>query len=273
MYLQQYHYHYDGFLKILKKGLKNYKSYILLVSIIGYYNTLYFKICVLLCFSFFIFLVLDEKIILKLKFSKRIKRNIIVNVVIYLLFYIFLYRYVWLLPLLVLLISFVSFNILYPVELIINKYYINKARNKLKRIKPLVIAITGSAGKTTTKHFLYYLIKEKYYTFITKGSYNTLMGIVRSINEDMDDLTEVAIFECGVGRVRDISDILKVLDVDISVITTIFPQHLESFKSFDELVTEKAKLALTGSVHFGLDGILNNLYTSKCSRQFMRKDL
>ena len=176
---------------------------------------------------------------------------------------IFLKRFIWLLPLCCLLFAFLSFVILEPIEGMIRRYYLKKAKKKIKRIKPLVIAITGSAGKTSIKHFLYHIIKDKYFTFMTKGSINTALGIARAINCEMSELTEVAIIECGVSHRGDMDKILKVIDVDVSVISTIFPQHLETFKSFDLLVKEKEKLAQYGNFHLGLEGIVNQLYYSK----------
>ena len=264
LYLQEYHYHLYGFIDIFKKGIKDYRSYILLSSIIGLFiDDFYYLIFVLiLAYIFFVILKLEERLVLRLRFTSRIIRNIVLNSIFYLLFIIFFRKYLWMLPLLVLVISFVCFLVLVPIEKIISIYYINKAKRKINRIRPLIICISGSAGKTGTKHFLYHLIKDKFITFMTKGSYNTLMGIVRSINEDMNELTEIAIFECGVSCEGDMLDILKVLDVDISIITTIFPQHLETFKSFDNLVYEKALLAQDVKMHIGKVNILNKLYTS-----------
>lgn len=266
LYLQEYHYHYNGFIEILKKGIKDKKNYLLLVTLFGLCTSIskYFILIVFVGFCFFVLLKLEDKLIIKLKFTKRVIRNIILNIIIYLLFYIFLYRYIFILPLFSLIIAFISFIILEPVELLIKKHYLKKARKKIRRIHPLVIAITGSAGKTSIKHFLYHILKDKYITFMTKGSVNTVMGIVKAINQEMSDLTEVAIFECGVSHCGDIDDILKVIEVDISIISTIFPQHLETFKSFELLVNEKAKLGNAKKLHLALDGIVNQLYQSNC---------
>lgn len=264
LYLQEYHYHFNGFIGIIKKGLKDYRSYILLSSLIGIFIDAYSYLIyvIILAYIFFVILILEDRLVLKLKFTKRIIRNICLNLLIYALIIIFLSEYIYLLPLLVLFISFISYLLLVPIEKAICNYYIKKAKRKIKRIKPLIICITGSAGKTSSKHFLYHLIKDKYITFMTKGSYNTLMGIVRSINEEMNEFCEVAIFECGVSSEGDMSDILKVFDVDISIITTIFPQHLETFKSFDNLVKEKSLLANNVLLHIGNNKILNKLYSS-----------
>ncbi len=270
LYLQEYHYHFYGFIEIIKKGLKDKLSYILLISFLGlihydFSTSKIINLIIIICYCFFIILKIEEKQILKLKFTKRIIRNLFINLFFYFLGYLFFYRFVCLLPLLSLLISFISFLILVPVEEIIKKYYYHKARKKISKINPLVIAITGSAGKTSIKHFLYHILKEKYHCFMTKGSVNTANGIAKAINLEMNDLCEIAIIECGVSHVNDISEILKIINCNkanmITIISTIFPQHLETIKSFDLLVKEKAKLA-QGKLHIGLKGIINELYNS-----------
>ena len=267
LYLQEYHYHLDSFSKILKREIKNKYNYLFVLSLVGYFSyiSFYINIIVFLLFLIVVIIKIEEKRIIKLKYTRRIILNIIVNLIVYLVVYIFFYRFVVFLPFFSLFISFISFLILMPFHFLEKYYYFNKAKNKLNRIKPLVIAITGSAGKTSIKHFIYHIIKNKYNCFMTKGSVNTAMGIAMAINNEMNDCCEVAIIECGISRRGDIDEILKVIYVDISIISTIFPQHLETFKCFEQLVYEKAKLSKTGLLHIGLDTIVNNLYYSGAS--------
>ena len=73
--------------------------------------------------------------------------------------------------------------VLYPVDEMIKGRYISSARKKLRSINPIVIGITGSYGKTSTKHILSHIMSEKYELLSTPKSYNTLMGICKVINK------------------------------------------------------------------------------------------
>ena len=118
----------------------------------------------------------------------------------------------------------------------------NKAKKKIMSINPLIIGITGSAGKTSCKHYLYQMLKDKYITFMTPKSYNTVLGISKSINHDMNKFTEVAIIEFGASHNGDIKKSLRVARPNISLITNISIQHLETFKTVDNIIKEKCLL-------------------------------
>ncbi|MBR3711998.1 MAG: hypothetical protein IKM98_02235, partial [Bacteroidales bacterium] len=71
--------------------------------------------------------------------------------------------------------------ILKPVERHINNWYINDAKRILKEHPGLIIVgITGSYGKTSTKHFLETILSQKYNVLMTPGSFNTTIGVVRT---------------------------------------------------------------------------------------------
>ena len=73
-----------------------------------------------------------------------------------------------------------------PVENRINKKYYTEAKQILAQMPGLtIIGITGSYGKTSTKHYLYRILCEKYNVLMTPGSFNTPMGVIRTIREQM----------------------------------------------------------------------------------------
>ena len=75
-------------------------------------------------------------------------------------------------------------KIINPIEKMVNYYYILKSKNKLSKMPELIkVGITGSAGKTSVKNILSHILSVKYKVFATPNSYNTPMGICRSINE------------------------------------------------------------------------------------------
>ena len=77
---------------------------------------------------------------------------------------------------------FVIWSITYPIEKAVSQWYINDAKRILKEHKNLtVIGVTGSYGKTTTKFILNRILSEKFNTVCTPQSFNTPMGVVRTV--------------------------------------------------------------------------------------------
>ena len=76
--------------------------------------------------------------------------------------------------------------VLMPVERMINRRYWNEAYSILQSMPNLkIIGITGSYGKTSTKHYLYRILSEEYDVLMTPGSFNTPMGVIRTVREMM----------------------------------------------------------------------------------------
>ena len=132
-----------------------------------------------------------------------------------------------------------------PTETWINNRYIKKARNKLnkKEYKDLIkIGITGSYGKTSTKFILKTILSEKYNVLATPGSYNTTMGNVKIIREDLKPEHQVFISEMGARKRFDIQEICQFVNPQIGLITSIGPQHLETFKKIENVAKTKGEL-------------------------------
>jgi len=130
-----------------------------------------------------------------------------------------------------------------PMERAIQSYYIRDAKRILALMPSLrVIGITGSCGKTTTKEILGHILSEKYYTLVTPASYNTTMGVVRTIREQLKPVHEVFVVEMGARRSGDIADICQLVAPEFGIITTITEQHLETFKTIDNIVRTKLEL-------------------------------
>ncbi|MDE6273024.1 MAG: UDP-N-acetylmuramoyl-tripeptide--D-alanyl-D-alanine ligase [Muribaculaceae bacterium] len=134
--------------------------------------------------------------------------------------------------------------ILKPVEAHINQGYWNDARRILKSMPELkIIGITGSYGKTSTKHYLHSILSEKFETLMTPGSYNTPMGVIRTVREMMKPYTEVFICEMGAKQKGDIKEICDLVDPQCGIITAVGPMHLETFGSIDNVTSTKFELA------------------------------
>jgi UDP-N-acetylmuramoyl-tripeptide--D-alanyl-D-alanine ligase len=132
-----------------------------------------------------------------------------------------------------------------PVQSAINAGYLSSARKRLQQFKPIVVGITGSYGKTSTKYFLDTLLSERYCVLKTPQSFNTLMGICRVINDTLRPEHEVFIVEMGAYRRGDIRVLSDVVHPQIGILTAIGPQHLERFKTLDNIETTKYELIVS----------------------------
>lgn len=152
----------------------------------------------------------------------------------------FLFLWAALTPLVTLLTNFIN----RPIEKFIAKRYINDARRILASMSRLtVIGITGSYGKTSTKNFLYSLLSVKYNVLMTPESYNTTMGVVRTIREQLRPTHDIFIVEMGAKSSGDISEICELTHPHYGIITSIGEQHLETFKTIENIIGTKFELA------------------------------
>ena len=143
-----------------------------------------------------------------------------------------------------------------PILKLLNYHYIKEAKNIINENKKLkVIAITGSYGKTSTKNIVNSILEEKYISVMTPKSFNTTLGVVRAIRELVKPYTEVFVCEMGASKLKDIEDICKIVKPDISVITTIGPQHLTTFKSMENI--EKGKFEIITNAKEDAIAVLN----------------
>ena len=122
--------------------------------------------------------------------------------------------------------------LLKPVEKHINNKYYKDAERILDSMPDLrIIGVTGSYGKTSTKHYLNRILSEKYDVMMTPGSFNTTMGVIRTIREYLKPYNEVFIVEMGAKQPNDIKEICDLVHPSIGVVTAVGEQHLESFKT------------------------------------------
>lgn len=134
--------------------------------------------------------------------------------------------------------------LLAPVEKSINKKYYNDAASRLASMPDLkIIGITGSYGKTTTKHYLHRILSEQFETLMTPGSYNTTLGVIRTVREMLKPYHEVFIVEMGAKQPGDIKEICDLVHPGSCIITAVGPQHLESFKTIENVQATKFELA------------------------------
>ncbi len=126
-------------------------------------------------------------------------------------------------------------------NILLNRYII-LAKEKLDIMSRLIIiGVTGSYGKTSMKNFLAQILKEKYRVYATPRSVNTHTGIVADINQNLDYITEIYIIEAGARLKGDIALISQFLNPHYAVIGEVGEQHLEYFKSLENMSYCKAQ--------------------------------
>ena len=189
----------------------------------------------------------------KLVYTARVKRMIVtiflITALIMILALIFLdiCRLTGVLAMLVgsqLMMNVISNLINHPVEWGVKQYYINDAKKILKGSPNLkIIGVTGSYGKTSVKFYLQTLLKDSFNVLVTPESYNTPMGVVKTIRESLKSTHEIFVCEMGARHVGDIKEICDIVHPQHGVITSIGPQHLETFFSMDNIKNTKFELA------------------------------
>ncbi len=115
--------------------------------------------------------------------------------------------------------------------------YKTRAKRKLqeRHDKMIVIGITASYGKTSIKNFLYTLLKDDFNVYKTPRSVNTLGGIVKDINEDLPENTQIYIAEMGAREPGDIAQITELIEPHYVIVGRIGPAHIEYFKSLENI--------------------------------------
>jgi UDP-N-acetylmuramoyl-tripeptide--D-alanyl-D-alanine ligase len=145
--------------------------------------------------------------------------------------------------------------LLYPVEEALRRKFQAQAERKLREQRPKVIAITGSAGKTTTKELVAQLLSARYRVLKTPSSFNTPMGIARTVNDSLAG-QDYFVVEMGAYRKGEIEKLCRLVrGADISVITTVNAQHLERFGSLEK--TAEAKFEIVEGLRQGGTAVLN----------------
>ncbi|MEX1079091.1 MAG: Mur ligase family protein [Homoserinimonas sp.] len=122
-----------------------------------------------------------------------------------------------------------------------NKYLVS-ARKRLHQVKPTVVAITGSYGKTSTKGYVGHLLDGAFSVVASPASFNNLMGLSRAVNDRVVPGTEVFIAEMGVYGPGEIRELSKSFPPDIAAITTIGEAHLARMGSREVIAAAKSEI-------------------------------
>ena len=118
-----------------------------------------------------------------------------------------------------------------------------------------VVAITGSAGKTTTREIIYHVLKNHFKCHRSPKSFNNNIGLPLTLLGAGED-TEIVITEIGSNYPGEITKLTNIASPDIAVITNVYPAHLKGFGSIENIIREKASICqgLTDKGKFIING-------------------
>ena len=156
-------------------------------------------------------------------------------------FAILRFAFICLLPLLIPVVLFLAYLINEPLEILIRRYYINRATQVLAKSSVIKIGITGSFGKTSVKEILKTILSQKYRVLATPASYNTPLGIAKTVNS-LDSTHDIFIAEMGARQKGDIKELSNFVKPSYALLTGVNNQHLESFGSIENTMDTKYEL-------------------------------
>jgi len=273
--MQQSFYNFTEYMPTLKETKKlciDFSEIVLIaLSVIGMFVGgklwIYISWMIVICLTLYYQIKNKPQAKKKFAITTRVKTIYIVVYLLLIVTVIFAIRYrTYLLPVLFILLSLYKHFAIFivalsnalakPINNLLNQKYINDAKRILKEKSDMkIVGITGSYGKTSTKNIVNAILSEEYNTVMTPKSFNTTLGVVRSIRENIRPYTEVFVCEMGAARLGEIKEICDIVSPDYSVITSIGPQHLTTFKSIENV--QKGKYEIVKNAKQDSVAILN----------------
>lgn len=132
--------------------------------------------------------------------------------------------------------------VLRPVEAKLSQKFVHDAKDKLARVRPDIVAITGSYGKTSTKAYAAHLLSAARTTVASPASFNNLMGLSKAVNDRLTPGTDVFIAEMGTYGPGEIRKLASIFTPRVAAITTIGEAHLERMKNRETIVAAKSEI-------------------------------
>lgn len=129
-----------------------------------------------------------------------------------------------------------------PVQRSINARFRRRAHSRLAQVRPLVIGVTGSFGKTSTKFAIASLIDERESVLATPSSFNTPLGLTRAVNEQLTERHRYFVAEMGAYKEGEIAELVELVRPVIGVLTAVGPAHLDRFGSMDAIRRAKYEI-------------------------------
>jgi len=116
------------------------------------------------------------------------------------------------------------------------------AREYRRKAGYKVVAITGSAGKTTTRQIIYHALSRRFGVYQSPKSFNNQIGLpLTLLGAAADD--QIVIAELGSNHPGEISYLTRIAEPDIAVVTNVHPAHLEGFGDLQTIIQEKSSIS------------------------------
>jgi UDP-N-acetylmuramoyl-tripeptide--D-alanyl-D-alanine ligase len=175
-----------------------------------------------------------------LVFTGRVKRFYAALLLFALFMAVVFKSYVVVIPL------FLAYFVSLFIEKMLFSGFKRKAEKRLEAMDGLtVVGITASYGKTSIKNFVAHLLEAKYRTYATPRSVNTLGGVMKDINDDLPEDTEVYVVEMGARGEGDIAEISTFVNPHYVVVGKIGPAHIEYFGTMENIRNTKMEILQT----------------------------
>lgn len=128
-----------------------------------------------------------------------------------------------------------------------NRGFVKRAGQVLKEREILRVGIVGSYGKTSVKNILKTLLSEKYKVVATPESYNTPIGIAKTVFSSEFEGKELLLAEMGARKAGDIKELCQLVSPDFAVFTGVCEQHIQTFGSIENVFAEKSEILKCGA--------------------------
>jgi UDP-N-acetylmuramoyl-tripeptide--D-alanyl-D-alanine ligase len=172
-----------------------------------------------------------------LVFTGRVKRFFAALVLIALFMAVVFQSYVVIIPI------FAAYLVSMFIEKILFEGFKRKAAQKIAERKDLrVVGVTASYGKTSIKNIIAHLLQKRFKTYATPRSVNTLGGVMKDINDDLPEDTQIYVVEMGARGEGDIAEITTFVNPHIAVVGKIGPAHIEYFKTLENIRNTKMEI-------------------------------
>lgn len=173
----------------------------------------------------------------------------------------------------VLVVSLFVFFFSFPTEIYID-VIVQKAKRKMSLRKDLlVIAVSGSYGKSSTKEYIAQVLSEKFHVVKTSGSNNTPIGIAKTVLNAITPDTEIFVVEMGAYKLGEIAELCDIVAPRISVTTAVSDQHFSLYGSVKNAINTEVELISA----LPEDGIAlfngNNPFTEKLYKKTKKKKI
>lgn len=126
------------------------------------------------------------------------------------------------------------------------------AQGVLERSRPLIVAVTGSVGKTTTKDFIGTLLEGRFRVWKSPGNNNSQLGLPVAILNSFNGTETIAVVEMGMTHPGQIEKLVQIAAPDIALITQVLPVHIANFSSLADIAKAKAEIFSNPKTQLGI---------------------